>query len=241
MNTDILTRIKKTMRKEQTKSALFFALTAFLLYNIKKYIIVRKAGKMEFREWMEKIWEYCQEHWIGLAAVGLVVLILLLSVWLIRLARRDQEEETALPETPPLPEIQPDTENQPEAEEEAKADPSAASAPQGLVEHMLRSAEEAGSISGQKVESIELKIEKAQLTIHYAGGKKKEILKETGETDFGEKEQQSVIPETEAEAETAADAAEQENMPKKFGADNMNRARSGRVYTEEELREMIKE
>ena len=113
------------------------------------------------------------------------------------------------------------------------------SAPQGLVEHMLRSAEEAGSISGQKVESIELKIEKAQLTIHYAGGKKKETLKETGETDFGEKEQQSVIPET--EAETAADAAEQENMPKKFGADNMNRARSGRVYTEEELREKIKE
>lgn len=213
---------------------------------------------MEFREWMEKIWEYCQEHWIGLVAAGLVVLILLLSVWLIRLARRDQEE-AAQSEIPSQPEIQPEAEIQPEFQQEVKKKPevtlepedeaetkseedtSAVSAPQGLVEHMLRSAQEVGSISGQKVESIELKIEKAQLTIHYAGGEKKEILKESGETDFGEKEQQPVPLETEAKDETAADAAEQESMPKKFGSDNMNRARSGRVYTEEELREKIKE
>lgn len=214
---------------------------------------------MEFREWMEKIWEYCQEHWIGLVAAGLVVLILLLSVWLVRLARRDQEEEAALPEIPSQPEIQPEAEIQPEFQQEVKKKPevtsetedeaetkseedtSPVSAPQGLVEHMLRSAQEAGSISGQKVESIELRIEKAQLTIHYAGSEKKEILKESGETDFGEKEQQPVPLETEAKDETAAGAAEQESMPKKFGSDNMNRARSGRVYTEEELREKIKE
>ena len=77
---------------------------------------------MEFREWMEKVWEYCQEHWIGLIAAGLVVLILLLSAWLVRLARRDPQEEVALselqPESEPLLQCEPEPE--PEAETEPK-------------------------------------------------------------------------------------------------------------------------
>lgn len=273
---------------------------------------------MEFREWMEKIWEYCQEHWIGLAAAGLVVLILLLSAWLVHLARRDQQEEVSLKEIQPEsapenqteqePEAEPDPENEPENESETepedepkpdgepeaadepeetlceaasakdeayelldilksinariseernvqdtkspaeaaevceKAEVPAEAAARGLVAQIIRGAEKAGETAGREVASINLEIEKARLIIRYTDENEKtaripEVLLSEGETSDFEENRQFVKP----EAERTPDACEPQSTPKKFGSDNMNRTRSGRVYTEEELREKIKE
>lgn len=273
---------------------------------------------MEFREWMEKIWEYCQEHWIGLAAAGLVVLILLLSAWLVHLARRDQQEEVSLKEIQPEsapenqteqePEAEPDPENEPENESETepedepkpdgepeaadepeetlceaasakdeayelldilksinariseernvkdtespaeaaevceKAEVPAEAAARGLVAQIIRGAEKAGETAGREVASINLEIEKARLIIRYTDENEKtaripEVLLSEGETSDFEENRQLVKP----EAERTPDACEPQSTPKKFGSYNMNRTRSGRVYTEEELREKIKE
>ncbi|MGN0719862.1 MAG: hypothetical protein ACI4LQ_08610 [Anaerovoracaceae bacterium] len=263
---------------------------------------------MEFREWMEKIWEYCQEHWIGLIAAGLVVLILLLSAWLVRLARRDPQEEVALselqPESEPLlqcePEPEPEAETEPkpelesEPEDEGKQEEPileeismkdetyelldvlksindriseersaehvestaetedvaekeavpAETVARGLVTQIIRGAEKAGEAAGREVDSIHLEIEKARLVIRYTD--RKEEIQEPSEVISSEekvlnpdsKENRQPV---EQETEIAPDFSKQQGIPKKFGLDNMNRARSGRVYTEEELREMIKE
>ena len=114
----------------------------------------------------------------------------------------------------------------------------------GMVDSLVKSMESAAGSSGQKVESIELKIEKAQLTIRYAGDAEKTVT----ENLFAEKTSEKETAEAEAETEAAAepetekqDFAENSGRPKRFGLDNMNTARSGRVYTEEELLNQIRD
>lgn len=266
---------------------------------------------MEFREWMEKIWDYCQEHWIGSIAAGLVVLIMLLSAWLVHLARRDQQEEEfqkeIQPESEPenqteqASEAEPDPENELETEPEAEPKPEAAekqeelwctespvneeayeildilksindriseerstgneentaeeevsekeetpaeTAARGLVTQIILGAEKAGEAAGREVDSINLEIEKARLIIRYTD--RKEETQEHSEVILSE--EKAFEPDVRENRRTAIqkteivpDLSEQQGIPKKFGLDNMNRARSGRVYTEEELREMIKE
>ncbi|MGN1414189.1 MAG: hypothetical protein ACI4WY_08080 [Anaerovoracaceae bacterium] len=238
---------------------------------------------MDFREWMEKIWEYCQGHWIGLIAAGLVVLILLLSVWLVRLARRDQEEEVSpqelQPESEPMIQPESETEAEPEVDgstekmlceestakdeayalldilksmndriseecSEKDAESPAETAARGLVTQIIHGAEKAGETAGREVASINLEIEKARLIIRYSD--RKEEMQErseaissedkTADPDLREDRQPA-----NQEMKTVSDLSEQQNIPKKFGSDNMNRARSGHVYTEEELRKLIKE
>ena len=273
---------------------------------------------MEFREWMDKIWEYCQEHWIGLAAAGLVVLILLLSLWLVHLARRDQQdgvseekmqsesepeiqtEEETVPEEEPMTKEEPATKEEPESEMEAAMEPESSSeveetlceesftrdetdevldilksirekvseeystentevsdmpgeaaeekeepaeaAARALVSQIIRGAEKAGETAGREVASINLEIEKARLVIHYADENEKtartpEVLL-SGEKKMNPGEKRQLVK---PEAEKTSDTCEQQSIPKKFGSDNMNRARSGHVYTEEELQTLIKE
>ena len=110
----------------------------------------------------------------------------------------------------------------------------------GMVDSLVKSMESAAGASGQKVESIELKIEKAQLTIRYAGDAGKTVTEDL----FAEKFPEEAVhaAETEAEPETVhTDFAENAGRPKRFGFDNMNTARSGRVYTEEELLNQIRD
>ena len=216
----------------------------------------------EIREWFDEIWAYCEENWVAVLAFAGVALILLLSVVLVSAAKREDRkalQEQDVPETG-VEEVLPDKEEILEAAEETQdaeeeietevqvQEPAETGelqeAAMGMVDSLVKSMESAAGSSGQKVESIELKIEKAQLTIRYAGDAEKTVT----ENLFAEKTSEKETAEAEAETEAAAepetekkDFAENSGRPKRFGFDNMNTARSGRVYTEEELLNQIRD
>ena len=221
----------------------------------------------EIREWFDEIWAYCEENWVAVLAFAGVALILLLSVVLISAAKREDRkalqeqaalendaeeiqetaEEIPAEEAPEAEEETQDAEEEPEPEvqmQEPAETGELQEAAMGIVDSLVKSMESAAGASGQKVESIELKIEKAQLTIRYAGDAEKTVA----ENLFAEKTSEKETAEAEAETEAAAepetekkDFAENSGRPKRFGFDNMNTARSGRVYTEEELLNQIRD
>ena len=205
----------------------------------------------DIREWFDEIWAYCEENWVAVLAFAGVALVLLLSVVLISAAKREDRktlqeqneqetgEEEILPGAEPEPEAAEDPEQELEPEPEVQVqEPDETGelqeAAMGMVDSLVKSVESAAGASGQKVESIELKIEKAQLTIRYAGDAEKTSEKETAEADAG------ITAAAEVETEKT-DFAENSGRPKRFGFDNMNMARSGRVYTEEELLNQIRD
>jgi hypothetical protein len=215
----------------------------------------------EIREWFDEIWAYCEENWVAVLAFAGVALILLLSVVLISAAKR--EDRKALQEQAAL---EKDAEEIQETAEEISAEeaPEAAEETQGaeeefkpevqvqepaetgelqeaaigMVDSLVKSMESVAGSSGQKVESIELKIEKAQLTIRYAGDAGSTVTEDLFKDLIPEKAAGAVYAEPEAEN---TDFAENAGRAKRFGFDNMNTARSGRVFTEEELLEQIRD
>lgn len=215
----------------------------------------------EIREWFDEIWAYCEENWVAVLAFAGVALVLLLSVVLISAAKREDRktlqeqneqeigEEEILPGAEPEPEAAEDPEQELEPEPEVQVqEPDETGelqeAAMGMVDSLVKSVESAAGASGQKVESIELKIEKAQLTIRYAGDAEKTVTEDL----FAEKTSEKVTAEAEEEITVAAevetektDFAENSGRPKRFGFDNMNTARSGRIYTEEELLNQIRD
>lgn len=261
----------------------------------------------EIREWINMIWEYCQEHLAVVAAAAVVLLILVISFFLVCTARREdvkakaQADELSAPEHEPKPAVEPadvaeqstelstadenpqaaelsevvEPENEPESEPESVQ----ATLSDSMMKQLMRQVEEVSAASGQKVESIELNIEKARLTIRYAEGSAEESdgakpqpkctfeLQNSGVSgsgmsgagarnsadarDFAEKSgngdgagNRAVDgAETRAGDETGGgdEQTEESVMPRKFGMENMNRAKSGRVYTEDELLSQIKD
>ena len=210
----------------------------------------------DIRAWFEEIWEYCQEHWMMALAVGGVLLVLLVSAILILSARRedeealweDEEEAAAEPETAVREEL-PAKSAAPQVFPEPVV-PEPAEGARGVVENLLKNVEEAGGAAGQKVESIQLKIEKAQLTIRYVG--EGQVCERVETVNLERRPEEDVKPEPECgpaaevlqedrkEMPAAEKTEKKENeefaaQPRKFGAENWNTARSGRVYTEEEL------
>lgn len=140
-----------------------------------------------------------------------------------------------------------ETEKETEAETEDPVDTPASEVLQeaaaGMVDSLVKSMESAAGASGQKVESIELKIEKAQLTIRYAGDDEKTVTEklsaETSEPDCAYDAAEDMAAAEPEDVHT--DFAEKTGRAKRFGLDNMNTARSGRVYTEEELLNQIRD
>ncbi|MBR4861937.1 MAG: hypothetical protein IKU09_07025 [Firmicutes bacterium] len=215
----------------------------------------------EIREWFDEIWAYCEENWVAVLAFAGVALVLLLSVVLISAAKREDrktlqeqnEQETGaeeiLPGAEPEPEAAEDPEQELEPEPEVQVqEPDETrelqEAAMGMVDSLVKSVESAAGASGQKVESIELKIEKAQLTIRYAGDAEKTVTEDLFTEKTSEKETAEAEEEITAAAEVETektDFAENSGRPKRFGFDNMNMARSGRVYTEEELLNQIRD
>ena len=215
----------------------------------------------EIREWFDEIWAYCEENWVAVLAFAGVALVLLLSVVLISAAKREDRktlqeqneqeigEEEILPGAEPEPEAaeEPEQELEPELEvqvQEPDETGELQEAAMGMVDSLVKSVESAAGASGQKVESIELKIEKAQLTIRYAGDAEKTVTEDLFAEKTSEKETAEAEEEITAAAEVETektDFAENSGRPKRFGFDNMNTARSGRVYTEEELLNQIRD
>ena len=136
-------------------------------------------------------------------------------------------------------------ETEPETEENVET--AAAVCAQGVVEELVKQVEAVSGASGQKVESIELKIEKASLMIRYAGTPQTGIPEtEDGCADGSHvKTEKCAVPDSELPSADLAvlqkPGSGESVKPKKFGVDNMNKARSGRVYTEEELLDQIRE
>ena len=229
----------------------------------------------EIREWLTEIWEYCQEHWITVAAAAAVVLVLLVSFFLVLAAKRDDdrkdtegpEAETLADKETPEPDepsavtevvgdesenvpTEAEPEQEPAAEEpvdepEEAVETAAAVCAQSAVEELVKQVEAISGASGQKVESIELKIEKARLTIRYAGAPS--VTENLTPEDCCKEEitEAQAVPDGEPVLEDPAVLQKPDSgesvKPKKFGVENMNRARSGRVYTEEELLNQIRE
>lgn len=203
---------------------------------------------MDIREWLEEIWEYCQEHWVVCLAAAAVVLVLLCSAGLIRAAKRDDLDDSEYCGSTGELALEPETEPEPAAEKilqdkPVSSAPEPAAAARGVVENLLKNVEEASMASGQKVESIQLKIEKAQLTIRYAGAadqaSQESLIEELDvKEDLSEKREPAAAV-TAPPAEKKETVKEEITMPKKFGSENRNIARSGRVYTEEELLNQI--
>ena len=197
----------------------------------------------EIREWFNDIWAYCEEHWAAVLAGAAVLLVVLLSAVLVGTAKRE-DRKSQLEQEPAA-----DAADAADADDPADADADEPEVIQetarGMVDSLVKSMESAAGASGQKVESIELKIEKAQLTIRYAGegGEAAETVSEELPVsgDAG-----GILPAEDA-AEDAADEsgekdfAESAGRTKRFGLENMNTARSGRVYTEEELLNQIRD
>ena len=156
------------------------------------------------------------------------------------------EEETPEVETPAEELAAEETQSEDIPAEEdfvEEAETVCCDAARDVVETLVKTMEAAACASGQKVESIELKIEKAQLTIHYAGEEsepKKARVVNSSEEDVSPAE---VYPSerTRMLEEALMGCTEEKELPKRFGSDNMNTARSGRVYTEEELLNQIRE
>lgn len=266
----------------------------------------------EIREWINMIWEYCQEHWAVVAAAAVVLLILVISFFLVCTARREDakanvqsdehengepadaaEQSTELPtadENPQAAELskvaEPSVEtaatvhaDEPQQQVATEQKTTQAALTDTVMKQLMRQVEEVSAASGQKVESIELNIEKARLTIRYAEGSAEEsdgakpqpkcnfelqnsgvsgsgmngagARNSAGARDFAEKSgngdgagnRAGDGVETRAGDETGRgdEQTEESVMPKKFGMENMNRAKSGRVYTEDELLSQIKD
>lgn len=156
--------------------------------------------------------------------------------------------------------------DEPQQQVAAEQKPMQAALTDAMMKQLMRQVEEVSAASGQKVESIELNIEKARLTIRYAEGSAEEsdgvkpqpkcnfelqnsgmsgagARDSAGARDFAEKSGNGDGVETRAGDETSGgdEQTEESVMPRKFSMENMNRAKSGRVYTEDELLSQIKD
>ena len=201
----------------------------------------------EIREWINEIWAYCEEHWAAVLAGAAVLLVVLLSVVLVGTAKRE-DRRLSLTQEPAADAADTADSDDGELPADAAAEPDEEviqETARGMVESLVKSMESAAGASGQKVESIELKIEKAQLTIRYAG-EGGEAVKTASEELPVSGDAGGTLAAEDAAAEPAdesgkRDFAESAGRPKRFGLDNMNTARSGRVYTEEELLNQIRD
>lgn len=114
--------------------------------------------------------------------------------------------------------------------------------------------DEIAKASSKNLQEVEIKIQSAELRIKYAGSKDKEELLEEVKHFKGEEEQEKEQTTTEAEhtfeegeellkekIDLEEIAEGRERRPGKFGPENFNTARSGRVYTEDELERQIRD
>ena len=117
---------------------------------------------------------------------------------------------------------------------------------------MMRKIIEMGNLHMNQLESIEIKIENAKVTLHYAAEKKDKlpVCMQDAEADPKTDKQEEIesLIETVSDSEGVVEAKDlsiNTEIPteriKKFGAGNKNISRSGRAYTEEELFRQIKD
>lgn len=192
---------------------------------------------------------FCREHASVLMIAGAVVVVLIVLIAAICGARRGKKRAAESAANAAAPAISDDpalqTSEQPQPADQHGAE-------KGRIENLLRDLQ---SFGGGGLEEVEIKIQGAEIRLRYAGNDTKVIRYET----LAEKEKDMPA------GENAADRPDQkmsrggacdldggekegiagEDFPRdkisKFGPDNINRTRSGRVFTEEELTGKIRD
>lgn len=210
---------------------------------------------------------FCREHASVLMIAGAVVVVLIVLIAAICGARRGKKraaesaanaaapaisDDPALqtseqPKPPAVPQT-PEPERPPKQPQPADQH----GAEKGRIENLLRDLQ---SFGGGGLEEVEIKIQGAEIRLRYAGNDTKVIRYETlaeKEKDMPSVEKAADRPDQKMSRGGACDpdggekeGIAGEDFPRdkisKFGPDNINRTRSGRVFTEEELTGKIRD
>lgn len=213
--------------------------------------MLKEASKI-----LEIIMEFCRENLNMVIIAGAALILVILLICIAKVFKEDEEVvcqapnfEEAKTEEPKLeevkteePKIEPSKCNEAEIEESKKAEikiESSKSTSLGAI------AKELAELSGDGVKNVEIKIPGAEVKITYLDETKES--KETEECERAEttiEETEEVQKPDDLDDEPVSEDEEKDEtvyVPKKFGPGNMNVARSGRVYSEAELEEQIKD
>ena len=228
----------------------------------------------ELRNILEKFETFSQEHepvLIGTAAILFILLVVLIGRKIRKnsgekKAEQEAQEKTICPEEAQVLSVENASdfvsEEEPVSEEKKEEKETEQTKKKELPKSgqreidlqvepkkVLRDLTEMSHLHKDSLESIEIKIEKAQVTIRYAAnGKNPQPAPETKQAGWkGEgaeaemksekEEKQEFFPKPETEKD------EKERRPEilKFGAENKNVSRSGKAYTADEIDSIIKD
>ncbi|MCI8608303.1 MAG: hypothetical protein HFE73_01510 [Firmicutes bacterium] len=210
------------------------------------------------KEWFDGIWEFGQDHLTALIVAAVILAVLLISMLFARSARREALME--------LEDAEEGFEEKDFAEEEGQAsgqdqnfekvEPSDKTQIPLVSEELQNMVHTMTNLPLQNLKSVELKIEKAQLTLCYdlasqegdsGSSNSKESADETTQMEILS-EPVSVdltvptdLKDMEMERFSDEDLSDKSKPVVKFGAENLNVTRSGREFTIEELYHQIKD
>ena len=198
------------------------------------------------KEWFDGIWEFGQDHLTALIVAAVILAVLLISMLFARSARREALME--------LEDAEEGFEEKDFAEEEGQ--PSDKTQIPLVSEELQNMVHTMTNLPLQNLKSVELKIEKAQLTLCYdlasqegdsGSSNSKESADETTQMEILS-EPVSVdltvptdLKDMEMERFSDEDLSDKSKPVVKFGAENLNVTRSGREFTIEELYHQIKD
>lgn len=203
--------------------------------------MLKEASKI-----LEIIMEFCRENLNMVIIAGAALILVILLICIAKVFKEDEDEVSQVPELKEVKSEELKLEHskcdEVEAGESKKAElkiESSKSTSLGAI------AKELAELSGEGVKNVEIKIPGAEVKITYLDETKesKETEEcERAETTIEETEEVQKLDDLDNES-VSEDEMQDETVyvPKKFGPGNMNVARSGRVYSEAELEEQIKD
>ena len=222
--------------------------------------MLKEASKI-----LEIIMEFCRENLNMVIIAGAALILVILLICIAKVFKEDEDvacevpkfEESKFDETklgePKLEKAKAEEpKNEASKAEELKAEDSKEESK--TVELKIEStkstslgaiAKELAELSGEGVKNVEIKIPGAEVKITYLDETKESEKTEECEsagTTTEETEDVQKLDDSYREAVSKEDEqGETDYVPKKFGPNNMNVARSGKVYSEAELEEQIKD
>ena len=212
--------------------------------------MLKEASKI-----LEIIMEFCRENLNMVIIAGAALILVILLICIAKVFKEDEDvacevpkfEESKFDETklgePKLEKAKAEEPKNEVSKEESKTVElkieSTKSTSLGAI------AKELAELSGEGVKNVEIKIPGAEVKITYLDDtKESEEIKECGSDETVTKETEEVQKLDDSDSETVSKEEKQGEtvyVPKKFGPNNMNVARSGKVYSEAELEEQIKD
>ena len=214
----------------------------------------------------EIIMEFCRENLNMVIIAGAALILVILLICIAKVFKEDEDEVSQVPEfkeekyegikleKPKAEEPKNEDANTEESELEdskcGKAEVEESKKAELKIESTKATslgaiAKELAELSGEGVKNVEIKIPGAEVKITYLDDtKESEEIEECGSDETVTKETEEVQKLDDSDSETVSKEEEQGEtvyVPKKFGPNNMNVARSGKVYSEAELEEQIKD